>query len=77
MVVGAGMRLAGVGIALGVAGSLLATRVLRGLLFDVEATDPVTFLATAALLGAVAIVASWLPTRRLGKVDPVSVLRAE
>jgi ABC-type antimicrobial peptide transport system permease subunit len=77
MVVGGGLRLAGFGIVTGVIGALLATRVLRALLYDVDTTDPTTFLATALLLIAVAILASWVPTRRLARVDPVSVLRSE
>ncbi|MGE0161171.1 MAG: ABC transporter permease [Gemmatimonadales bacterium] len=77
MVVGGGLRLAGVGIVVGTVGALLATRALRGLLYDVEATDPTTFVATAAVLVGVATLASWVPTRRLRRADPVSVLRAE
>jgi predicted permease len=77
MIVGGGLRLAVVGIAVGAAGALIATRVLRGLLYDVDATDPLTFGVTAALLAAVAVFASWLPTRRIRRVDPVSVLRSE
>jgi predicted permease len=75
MVVGAGLRLAGIGIVLGVAGSLALTQVLQGLLYDVEATDPGTFVATALLLAGVAVLASWLPARRAGRADPVSSLR--
>jgi len=77
MVIRGGVRLAAGGIVLGVIGSLLATRVLRSLLYDVEATDPVTFVAMALLLVAVASLASWLPARRIGRMDPVSVLRSE
>jgi putative ABC transport system permease protein len=77
MVVGGGLRLAGVGIVAGVLGALLATRVLRGLLYDIGATDPATFVATALVLIVVAMLASWIPTRRLSRADPVSVLRSE
>ncbi|MDF2696607.1 MAG: hypothetical protein K0S65_4990 [Labilithrix sp.] len=77
MVVAGGLRLAGVGIAVGAVAALFATGVLRSLLYDVEAWDPLTFVVTAALLGAVALFASWLPTRRVRRVDPVSVLRSE
>jgi predicted permease len=77
MVVGGGLRLAGVGIGAGVVGALLATRVLQGLLYEVGATDPITLVATALVLIAVAMFASWIPTRRLSRADPVSVLRSE
>jgi predicted permease len=77
MVVGGGLRLALTGIVLGAVGALMASRVLSSLLYDVDASDPVTFGATAALLAAVALLASWLPTRRIRRVDPVSVLRSE
>jgi ABC-type antimicrobial peptide transport system permease subunit len=77
MVIGGGLRLAGAGIAAGALGALLGTRVLGSLLYDVRATDPVTFVATASLLGAVAVLASWLPTLRIRRVDPVSVLKSE
>jgi hypothetical protein len=77
MVIGGGLRLAVAGIVVGILGAWLATRVLGSLLYGVQATDPWTFTATALLLGGVALLASWLPTRRLGRVDPVSVLRSE
>jgi hypothetical protein len=77
LVVRGGLRLTAVGLVLGASGSLLVTRALRGLLYEVQPTDPTTFVVTALLLGAVAVLASWLPTRRLGRLDPVSVLRAE
>jgi putative ABC transport system permease protein len=51
--------------------------VLRSLLFEVSVTDPVTFVGVAALLGAVALVASYLPSRRATRVDPAVTLRAE
>jgi putative ABC transport system permease protein len=77
MVIGGGLRLAVAGIVVGIVGAWLATRVLGSLLYGVRATDPATFTATALLLWGVALLASWLPTRRLGRVDPVSVLRSE
>jgi ABC-type lipoprotein release transport system permease subunit len=51
--------------------------VLRSLLYGVSARDPVTFVAVAALLGVVAVVASWLPARRAARVDPLAAMRAE
>jgi putative ABC transport system permease protein len=70
-------RLAGGGVALGLAGGLLTTRVLTTLLYGVEATDPLTFAAVALALGGVALLASWLPARRAAGVDPMVALRAD
>ena len=64
-----------VGIAAGFVGSLLATRALSSLLYDVSATDPVTFLALSIFLATVAFFASYLPARKATKVDPMTALR--
>ena len=72
-----GMAPVGVGLAIGLVGALAVTRVLRSLLFEVSATDPVTFLGVAALLAAVAFAASYLPSRRATRMQPAAVLRAE
>ena len=77
LVVGRGMALAVVGVVVGLAGALLLTRVMQGLLFGVSATDPVTFAAVALLLGTVAFVACVVPARRATKVDPTVALRYE
>ena len=77
MVVQRGLLLALVGIALGSAGAYAMTRVLQSLLYGVGARDPMTFVAVAALLGAVAVLASWLPARRAARVDPLAAMRAE
>jgi putative ABC transport system permease protein len=77
MVVRRGLALAAVGIALGSAGAWGLARVLQTLLFGVRPRDPLTFVAVAALLGAVAFVASWLPARRAARVDPLSAIRAD
>jgi len=77
MVVGQAMILAVAGIAIGAAGGVLLTRLMRGLLFDVEPGDPLTFAAVAAVLAAVAAAASYLPGRRAAGVDPVVALRAD
>jgi predicted permease len=69
--------LIGLGLLLGVPAALLAARVIRSQLFGVGTADPVTLLATCALLTAVAIVAGFLPARRAARVDPVVALRAE
>ncbi len=72
-----GLRLAAAGIALGVGGSVLATRLMGGVLFEVEAIDPLTFAAMAAFLVAVTLTACLLPARRAARTDPMSVLRSE
>jgi len=77
MVVGGGLSLAAGGVVLGIVGALVLTRVLETLLFEVESTDLVTFLATGLLVVSVAVLASWLPARRAGRADPVRVLRED
>ncbi|HEX5436951.1 MAG TPA: ABC transporter permease [Gemmatimonadaceae bacterium] len=77
LVVREGMRLAGAGIILGLAGSVVATRLLASLLYGVSATDPLTLASVAVLLTAVALAACWLPARRASGVDPLIALRAE
>lgn len=77
MVVAQGMRMIAIAIALGIAGALAAGRLLRGLLFGVSATDPLTYAVVVGVLFAVALVASWLPARRASAVDPAVSLRAE
>jgi ABC-type antimicrobial peptide transport system permease subunit len=71
------MRLAVIGVVTGVAIALAATRLLRGLLYGVGATDPATFAIVTVLVGAVAFTASYLPARRASRVDPTEALRAE
>jgi putative ABC transport system permease protein len=71
------LRLTGIGVALGAAGALALGRTLRRLLFGVGAADPMTFLSTAAVLVAVAVLATYLPARRAMRVDPIEALRAE
>lgn len=72
-----GMILTAVGLGFGLAVALALTRELRHLLFGVTPTDPVTFVTTALLLGAVALLACYLPARRAAKVDPMVALRQE
>ncbi|MFN2546908.1 MAG: ABC transporter permease [Myxococcales bacterium] len=77
MVVGGGVRLALLGVALGLAGAAAVTRVLRAALFEVSATDPLTFATVSALVLAVAVAASWVPAWRASRLDPMIPLRAE
>jgi putative ABC transport system permease protein len=70
-----GIVLVAIGIALGIAGALAATRVLERFLFGIGATDPLTFAAVAVVLLGVTLLASYLPSRRAARVNPLTVLR--
>jgi putative ABC transport system permease protein len=77
LVLGEGLRLAAGGAVAGLALAWTATRLLRGSLFEIEPLDPATLVGAAALLIGAALIATYLPARRAGKVDPVVMLRAE
>ena len=76
MVVRQGTTLAAIGIAAGLVAALLATRVMRTLLYEVSTTDPTTFIGVPLVLAAVALLASWVPARRATRVDPVVAFRS-
>jgi ABC-type antimicrobial peptide transport system permease subunit len=77
MVIGQGMSLTLIGVAIGLAAALTLTRIMKSLLFSVSATDPATFALIALLLVGVALIASYLPARRATRVDPIAVLKSE
>ena len=77
LVVGQGMALAAIGLAIGIAGAVSLTRSLSGFLYGIQATDAATFAAALLLLGGTALLACYIPARRAARVDPVTALRAE
>jgi len=77
LILGQGLRLAVVGVVLGLLGAIAFTRLLQGLLFGISASDPLTFAVIALLLVGVALLACWIPARRATKVDPLEALRSE
>jgi ABC-type antimicrobial peptide transport system permease subunit len=76
-VLGAGLRAAAIGLAVGAAGAVAASTALPALLVGARPLDPGTYLAVGALLAAVAFVAAWAPARRATRVDPMIALRTE
>ena len=77
LVVGKGMRLALIGIAIGLVASLALTRVMRSLLFEVTPTDVLTFVIVPVVLLTVTLLACYIPARRATNVDPLTSLRYE
>jgi len=72
-----GVLLTVVGMAVGVGAAIVASHVLESMVFGIATTDPLTFTVVSILLGAVAIVACWVPARNASRTDPVTTLRAE
>ena len=77
LVVGGSLKTVLIGVAVGLAGACVLTRVLSNLLYGVSVTDPSTFGAMSALLIAIALLASYIPARRASRVDPIVALRSE
>jgi ABC-type antimicrobial peptide transport system permease subunit len=77
MVVGQGLKLAGIGLLIGISSALLLTRLMTALLYQVKPTDPGVFAAVAAGLGAVALAASLIPSARALRIRPAVALRYE
>jgi ABC-type antimicrobial peptide transport system permease subunit len=77
MIVGQGLRLAMVGVLLGIVGAFGVTRVIASFLYNITPTDPVTFIGASVFLVVLAMLASYVPTRRATAVDPLIALRSE
>jgi putative ABC transport system permease protein len=77
LIVGHGLRLLGLGLAIGAAGALVSSRVLRSVLFEINPLDPTIYPGVGLLLGLAALLAAWLPARRASQVDPVVLLHTE
>jgi putative ABC transport system permease protein len=77
LVIGQGMRLVLIGVGVGLVAALALTRVMRSLLYEVETTDPLTFIAGALLLVVTAFLSCWLPARRAARIEPMVALRYE
>lgn len=72
-----GIRLASIGVLIGLGGAMALTRLMKTLLYGVSPTDPLTFVLTAVALMLVVLLACWIPARRATGVDPLVALRHE
>jgi ABC-type antimicrobial peptide transport system permease subunit len=77
MVLGQGAKIALIGFVIGAGGAFWLTRFMSGMLFEVSAVDPLTFIAMLLVLGAVTLFACFVPARRATKVNPIIALRYE
>ncbi len=77
MFVRSALALSGIGVAIGLAGALALTRLMKSLLFGISPLDPLTYASVPVVLMGAAVLASYLPARRASTVDPAEALRAE
>jgi ABC-type antimicrobial peptide transport system permease subunit len=77
LVLGQGLMVVGIGFAVGLPVAVVVTRLFTNILFQVQPSDPGVYLAVAALLGIVALLASYVPARRATKIDPLAAIREE
>jgi putative ABC transport system permease protein len=77
LVVGSGMKLASIGVVVGLVGAIGLARLVRTLLFNVQPSDPTSYLITAGVLLSVAALACYIPARRAMRVDPIIAMRLE
>jgi ABC-type antimicrobial peptide transport system permease subunit len=77
MIVFQGMRLALIGVIIGVASSFALTKLIASLLYGVQARDPLVFVGVPLMLSLVALIAVWVPARRATRVSPMDALRCE
>jgi putative ABC transport system permease protein len=77
MALGEGMRIVVIGLASGLVGAAIVTRLFRSVLFNVAPADPITFLSVSSILAAVALFACYIPAQRATRVDPLAALREE
>jgi len=77
LILGQGLALAGIGLTLGLAAAFAGTKLLTTMLFEVKPNDPLVYLAVAGLIGAVTLIASYVPAWRASRIDPLAALRQE
>jgi ABC-type antimicrobial peptide transport system permease subunit len=77
LIVRDGLALAAIGVGIGAIASFALTRLIKGFLFGISPTDPMTFVGVAGLLLLVALLACWIPARRATLIDPLIALRAD
>jgi ABC-type antimicrobial peptide transport system permease subunit len=76
MILREGGVLLAIGLVVGIAGALVAARVIQGLLFGVAPHDPVTFIVVAVMMASIGIVACWIPALRAARIDPAITMRS-